>query len=289
MAKPKLELAECQDKDRFMQALRGVYEKSEWVAQRAFGPAFESVTDLAAALAAVVDGAPEAERVALLRAHPDLAGKAALAKELTAESNYEQARAGLGSLTADELKQFGDLNAAYRARFDWPFILAVRNASKRAILAAFQRRLTNGREAELVECIAQVHKIAWLRVLDAVRHAPMGKLTCHVLDTAHGAPAAGMAVELHALVDGVSTKCLEFVTNADGRLDGPALSGAGLFAGSYEWRFRVGDYFVGRGAPTHATPFLDVVPIRFGIDNPEKHYHVPLLCSPWSFSTYRGS
>lgn len=103
-----------------------------------------------------MDGAPEDERVALLRAHPDLAGKAALANELTAESTFEQARAGLDALTADELRQFTELNAAYRQRFDCegaslaggsaishattgPFILAVRNASKRAILASFER------------------------------------------------------------------------------------------------------------------------------------------------------
>ena len=84
---------------------------------------------------------------------------------------------------------------------------------------------------------------------------------------------------------------LEFVTNNDGRLEGgPALSGGNEFtAGMYEFTFYTGDYFASKGTFTSGMPFLDVIPIRFGIDNPDDHYHVPLLVSPWSFSTYRGS
>lgn len=83
----------------------------------------------------------------------------------------------------------------------------------------------------------------------------------------------------------------EYVTNDDGRLSiGPALKGgAEMTVGTYEWTFFVGDYFASKGTYTTGQPFLDVVPIRFGIDNPDDHYHVPLLVSPWSFSTYRGS
>jgi len=82
----------------------------------------------------------------------------------------------------------------------------------------------------------------------------------------------------------------EFVTNSDGRLDAPAVAGAAVVPGVYEWTFDVGDYFAATpGTPTAGTPFLSQVPLRFGIDNPEAHYHVPLLCSPWSYSTYRGS
>lgn len=85
----------------------------------------------------------------------------------------------------------------------------------------------------------------------------------------------------------------EYVTNDDGRLDGgPALprhGGPAFTVGTYEWEFHVGDYFASQGTPVSGTPFLDVVPLRFGIDNPDDHYHVPLLVSPWSYSTYRGS
>ena len=120
----------------------------------------------------------------------------------------------------------------------------------------------------------------------ATTQVHQGFLTCHVLDTARGLPAAGMAIELRE--DGALVG--EFVTNADGRLEGgPALKEGALHAARYEWRFHVGEYFASAGVPAAPTPFLDVVPLAFGIDNPEKHYHVPLLCSPWSYSTYRGS
>ena len=80
------------------------------------------------------------------------------------------------------------------------------------------------------------------------------------------------------------------MTNADGRLEGgPALKGAAFTHGTYEWTFHVGAYFATAGVPTAGTMFLSEVPLRFGIDDPEAHYHVPLLCSPWSYSTYRGS
>lgn len=82
----------------------------------------------------------------------------------------------------------------------------------------------------------------------------------------------------------------DFVTNEDGRLDGgPALKGKDFMVGTYEWTFYAGDYFASKGTFTSGQPFLDVIPLRFGIDNPDDHYHVPLLVSPWSFSTYRGS
>ena len=232
------------------------------------------------------------EQIALLCAHPDLAGKAALAGDLTAESTSEQKRAGLSSLTAEELARFTDMNDRYKAKFGFPFVLAVRNASKRTILNAFTTRLPNSPGQELAEGISQVHKIAWMRMRDIVEAEPTGKLTCHVLDTARGKPAAGMLISLRRMVDGSDDweTVGEFETNSDGRLEGPAVQGAALKPGSYEWTFDVGDYFAATpGTPTAGTPFLSQVPLRFGIDNPEAHYHVPLLCSPWSYSTYRGS
>jgi 5-hydroxyisourate hydrolase len=114
-----------------------------------------------------------------------------------------------------------------------------------------------------------------------------GYLTTHVLDTANGRPAAGIRVELHDLDNGV---CLGvFETNDDGRLDAPALAGDRFVAGHYELLFHVGDYFRRFGQQGGEPLFLDQVPIRFGISDTAAHYHVPLLVSPWSFSTYRGS
>jgi 5-hydroxyisourate hydrolase len=115
----------------------------------------------------------------------------------------------------------------------------------------------------------------------------MGKLTTHVLDTAHGTPAAGVALRLYA-VGSDRTLRAEAVTNADGRTDAPLLDGAAFCTGEYELEFDVGDYFRARGHDGGDPPFLDTVVIRVGLDAGQR-YHVPLLVSPWSYSTYRGS
>lgn len=117
----------------------------------------------------------------------------------------------------------------------------------------------------------------------------MGKLTTHVLDTANGCPAAGMAVRLYRL-DAEGPKWLRSLQlNADGRADGPLLEGAALTAGRYRLVFEVAAYFRGRGQALPEPAFLDEVPLDFGIADEGSHYHVPLLASPWSYSTYRGS
>jgi 5-hydroxyisourate hydrolase len=110
----------------------------------------------------------------------------------------------------------------------------------------------------------------------------MGKLTTHVLDTAQGRPGAGIALELYRLEGETGTLVAKATTNRDGRTDKPLLEGAELRAGTYQLVFHVGAYFKGQG-------FLDTVPIRFRIADAAAHYHVPLLCSPWGYTTYRGS
>lgn len=118
----------------------------------------------------------------------------------------------------------------------------------------------------------------------------MGKLTTHVLDTASGLPARGLAIELHRIVAGAGPALLaSFETDADGRAAVPLLEGSALLAGNYALRFHVADYFRAMGAKLPDPPFLDVVTIDFGIADATQHYHVPLLVSPWSYSTYRGS
>ncbi len=117
----------------------------------------------------------------------------------------------------------------------------------------------------------------------------MGKLTTHVLDTANGCPAAGMAVRLYRF-DAEGPKWLRsLVLNADGRADGPVLEGAAFAAGRYRLVFEVAAYFRARGETLPEPAFLDEVPLDFGIADPDSHYHVPLLASPWAYSTYRGS
>jgi 5-hydroxyisourate hydrolase len=113
----------------------------------------------------------------------------------------------------------------------------------------------------------------------------MGRLTTHVLDTATGKPAAGLLIELWA-----EQKLLKTVTtNTDGRVDGAVLEGADFTPGTYELHFHAGAYFKATGVKLEEPAFLDVIPIRFGIANASQHYHVPLLLSPYSYSTYRGS
>ena len=118
----------------------------------------------------------------------------------------------------------------------------------------------------------------------------MGRLTTHVLDTANGRPAAGVRVELRA-IDGLggSETLATTTTNADGRTDQPLLAGEDFKPGRYELLFDVGAYFAAAGAAQADPPFLVTVPPRFGIADPDGHYHVPLLVSPWSYATYRGS
>jgi 5-hydroxyisourate hydrolase len=118
-----------------------------------------------------------------------------------------------------------------------------------------------------------------------------GKLTTHVLDTAGGCPAANMAIELWAVDSQSRQKTLlkTIFTNSDGRTDTPLLADSELKTGIYELVFAVGDYFAQSAVSTTKPPFLDRVPIQFGIADPYIHYHVPLLTSPWAYSTYRGS
>jgi 5-hydroxyisourate hydrolase len=116
-----------------------------------------------------------------------------------------------------------------------------------------------------------------------------GRLSTHVLDTMHGCPAAGMKIELWSLGDEERKLLKTAQTGADGRTVEPLLRADEIKTGTYELVFFVGDYFLAKSAPLPSPRFLDVVPVRFGIADPSATYHVPLLCSPWAYSTYRGS
>ncbi len=157
------------DQAEFTAALGFVFEHSPWVAERAWAKRpFADRQSLEAALTGVLAEAAPAERLALIQAHPELAGKAAIAGDLTAASRSEQARAGLDRLTSEEYDRFHQLNAAYGARFGFPFIVCVRLHDKAAILAAMARRLTNDRNAEIEEAIVQIGLIGGLRLADTV-------------------------------------------------------------------------------------------------------------------------
>jgi 5-hydroxyisourate hydrolase len=133
---------------------------------------------------------------------------------------------------------------------------------------------------------------AWKPTHDIGRSGVNGRLTTHVLDIATGRPAAGMALTLERVnAPGGSTSLGTWTTNADGRCDGPLMQGAALIEGQYQLCFAAGDYFRKQAATADlAEPrFVDVVVLRFGISDANAHYHVPLLVSPWAYSTYRGS
>jgi 5-hydroxyisourate hydrolase len=116
-----------------------------------------------------------------------------------------------------------------------------------------------------------------------------GFLTTHVLDTARGLPAAGMTVALYRIAGGAREHIRTLVTNADGRTDAPILPAGEFAVGVYELEFHAGAYLDATGTAPESPRFLDVIPIRFGISDPDSHYHVPLLVSPFGYSTYRGS
>ena len=166
----RFERPSSMDRARFVERFGGVFEHSPWVADRAFdlelGPAHDSATGLHNALCRVFRSASTEERLGVLTAHPDLAGKLAQAKRLTADSSREQASAGLDALTDAERAEFQQMNSAYVARHGFPFIIAVRDNTKASILAAFQTRLAHDRATELATACAQVERIAALRLKD---------------------------------------------------------------------------------------------------------------------------
>jgi 2-oxo-4-hydroxy-4-carboxy-5-ureidoimidazoline decarboxylase len=160
------------DRRAFAEALGAVFEHSPWVAERAWDQRpFATVAALHAAMVAVVGAAATEEQIALLQRHPDLAGKAARAGALSGHSAVEQISAGLDRLTDDEHEHFHRLNTAYRQKFGFPFIIAVRRHDKAAILAAFERRLGHGRGQEIEAALAQVAEIARLRLEGLVSRA----------------------------------------------------------------------------------------------------------------------
>lgn len=289
-----LDALNAMDGAGFAAALDGIFEHAPWVAEAAFAAhPFASVAALHAAMMGAVLDRPSEERLAFVRLHPDLAGKAARASEIAPSSIAEQAGLGLDRLSDAEYAQFERLNAEYGRRFGFPFVICVRRQTRDAVLAAFEKRLGNEPEAELATALAEIGHITRLRLverIDGPGSPPVaGRLTTHVLDTVSGGPAPDVRVELYEI--GQSTRALlaQARTNADGRTDRPLLGGGPLRAGTYELVFHIGPYFAARGLAPPELPFLDQVPLRFGIADPEGHYHVPLIATPWSYATYRGS
>lgn len=288
------ELNHC-SKDDFVAALANIFEHSPWVAEEAASMRpFAGAAALFAAMTAAVDRASDEARLKLIKAHPDLANKTQRAAGLTAESNAEQDSVGLDRLSDAEYEAFERANTAYRTKFGFPYIVCVRRHTRDSILRDFERRLPNDPKAEMQNSIAEICRIAALRLDQSVasddRLPVHGRLSTHVLDTHSGRPAAGISIELTELSDLDQARVVaRAVTNSDGRTDQPLIGGRPVPIGRYELAFQVGAYFAGRAVPMSDPPFLDRIPLQFSVSDPEGHLHVPLLVTPWSYATYRGS
>ncbi len=278
----------------FAAAVGDTFELATWVAEAAAAKRpFATVTALHEAMMGAVRAAPRERQLAFVCGHPDLAGKAARAGDLTEDSRHEQASVGLDTLSEEEFARFHHLNDAYKAKFGFPFIVCVRRHTRDSILAQFERRLRHDAVTEFAASLQEISFITRLRLAAKVTGEGMpkvnGRLSTHVLDTHAGRPAVGIAIELYEFAGERAHRIATATTNADGRTDQPLIGGRPLPIGRYELRFAVGDHFRSRGIEQGDPPFLDIVPLRFSIAEPEGHYHVPLLCTPWSYSTYRGS
>lgn len=274
--------------EAFARALDGIFEHAAWIAEAAASQRpFETVSALHDTMMGIANGAPTDVRIAFLRCHPALSPRALADPGLTASSRAEQAGLGISNL-GEQLAKFEASSSTYEARFGFPFIVCVRRQTPPFVMRSLERRLTNTPEQELAAALAEIGYITRLRLVDRVTGAGVpntsGHLSTHVLDTARGTPAAGVRIELFR--EGVLV--METVTNQDGRSDVPLLPDGPLRIGRYELRFHVEDYY--SGWPNVPDPaWQDVITIRFGVAEPEGHYHVPLLLGAWTYTTYRGS
>ena len=292
--------------DEFVAALDGVCEHAPWVAEAAAARRpFATVGVLHEALMAAVRAAPADICTGFLRSHPALSPKAD--PTLTAASRAEQDGLGMNSL-GDQFSRFEAACSDYESRFGFPFIVCVRRQTPRFVLRGLERRLANTPDQERSAALAEIGHIIRLRLVDRVDGPGMprthGQLSAHVLDTGRGKPAEGIGIELFR--EGVLIK--QTVTNQDGRTDAPLLADGPLRIGRYELRFDVEQYYA--GSPNVADPplpdpplpdppwpdppwpdpsWFDVIPVRFGVAEPEGHYHIPLLLGGWTYTTYRGS
>ena len=158
------------NRDAFVQTFGAIYEHSPWIAERSYDKGLSAEHDqieaLQAVMAEVFLSATKEEQLGVIIAHPDLAGRAARSGKLTAESTNEQASAGIDSLTEEEYAEFTELNDAYKARFNFPFIMAVKGSNKHAILAGFKERIHNSPEQEFARALTEINKIAGFRLAD---------------------------------------------------------------------------------------------------------------------------
>jgi 2-oxo-4-hydroxy-4-carboxy-5-ureidoimidazoline decarboxylase len=282
------------DRASFAAAIGDVFEHAAWVAETAFDKRpFPTIAALHGAMTDAVLAAARDRQLSFIKNHPELGSKVAQAGQLTEASKSEQGSLGLDRLSGEEYAHFEVLNAAYREKFGIPFVICVRRHTRDSILNQFERRLSYDADTEHGAALKEIGLITRLRLVSKVDGpgAPKtdGRLSTHVLDNVLGRPAAGIDIRLFEIGRSAIGLLAQTTTNRDGRTAGPLLSGAPLRIGTYELRFGVGSYFAAQGVAISDPAFLDEVPVRFAIAEPEGDYHIPLLITPWSYSTYRGS
>jgi 2-oxo-4-hydroxy-4-carboxy-5-ureidoimidazoline decarboxylase len=271
--------------DAFVAAFGDVIEFTPAAAKNAYTKRpFATVTALHEALFDGLRLLPPAEQHACFKRLSDIGENAV---PFTAASTSEQAKAGISSLGATDLARLHELNKAYRAKFDMSYTICVRRNTVQQIFDEAERRLHNDKNAELAKAIYEEHLITRIRIGEQVSGpgAPKiyGDVTAHVLNAMAGKPANGVTVSLYEIFGDQSHKVSEAVTNVDGRAD--VLKGQPVPIGRYELRFAFGDYFRKNTTPP-VEPFFDVVPMRLFISKPEDSYHVPMIATPFNYSTH---
>ena len=224
-----------------------MFEHAAWVAEiAATGRPYSTVTALHDAMMQAVRQAPAARQASFIGGHPELGSRVKRA-DLTRDSQSEQGGLGLDRLSAEEFDRFTRLNAAYREKFGFPFIVCVRRHTRDSILRQFARRLEHDAGAERDAALDEIGLITRLRLVALVDGPGVpvttGRLSTHVLDMVAGRPAPGVRIALHEIGESARSLIKETVTNADGRTDAPLIAGEPLRIGTYELTFHVGGYF----------------------------------------------
>jgi 2-oxo-4-hydroxy-4-carboxy-5-ureidoimidazoline decarboxylase len=280
----------------FASALDQVFERAPWVIEAVVARRpFATVSAMHEAMVDAFRAAPRERQRVLLASGIDrlAAGLAARTSAMSGESRNEQARAGLDTLTDDEARRFVVAASAYRARFGYPYIIAVLRHSPESIVRELDRRLANDEQTEFEVAVNEVFLISRLRLAQRVAGEGMpnvfGRLDTHVIDETSGRAAENVEIELVEFFGERTRSLARVATNKEGRLDRALIENRPVPIGRYELRFGMGAYFARRAGVSDAPRFLDVVPVRFSVGEPEARYHVPLLVTPFGYSTYKGN
>ena len=274
--------------DAFVASFGDTFELAPWVAQRAYARRpFATVTALFEAMYDTLRSSTHAEQIAFLGKFSDLYNPAPPTGTITEASKGEHGSVGFDRLSTAAAARFEQATKAYKAKFGYTYVICVRRYSLASILSELDRHLRNDASAELEETMKQVAYISRLRVAEQVTGPGVpkvyGDVTAHVLNAMVGKPASGVVVELHEMYGDEARKVAQAVTTADGRAD--LMKNRPVPIGRYEMRFAIGDYFHKSGMPV-AEPFFDVVPMRLFIAKSEESYHVPLIVTPFNYSTH---